>query len=385
MANASRSSGKMGSSARIVAVLAAMSPVVAGIYQQSQQQRQHNEQRHTEQQTLQENKATRLKEASDRQHALDIQADKATAESLQAALVVAQPQETLSGRQLVTTEPEFCTRLFFAATQLGNQAIADRTRAILYAAMRLRRTSDEQLRVCQCSSQARIGSWLGELQQMIPPQGNPAGDRLSSAVRSAIDECTPATAVAAKPTQIELLQTQLKQVAAQRDVMLLQLGAASQMVGSGGPSSGSSESPQSASPAAPVATTASPPPPPAPCLVDSPADNTSRIRVFIQVPDSDAKTDAEILRTALNAQAPFKSPGIETVGPQRSPQQLEIRYTYPADQPAARILEQALDSKFCGGGGASAKLVYQPRFQGRADSGVLEVWWPKPAAGSPKK
>lgn len=399
---------RFGSNTRIVAVLAAMAPVVAGIYQQSQQERQRDEQRHAEQQALKESRAARDKEASERQRALSVQADESTAAALQKALVVAQPQERWVGSQRVVTEHEFCTRLMFAASQLVNQSVTDRTRAILYAAMRLRRSDDEQLRVCQCSSPARIDDWFGELEQMMPSQQEPAPKRLSAAVRYARDECKTAAATpgaGASPTDLAHLRAQLAKAQTDLDALRRRVSAELPEVSAaaprgpsaapkprdGVPASGSA--PVAAVPAAPTAPplampASAPAAAPPACTIGRPAQGTPRIRVFIQVPQADDIADAEVLRAALNAQPPFKSPGIETVGASRSPRRLEIRYTYPADLPAAELVQQALASGRCGGGSAAAdvRLAYQPRFQGRVDTGVIEVWWPAPtpAARSPR-
>ena len=114
------------------------------------------------------------------------------------------------------------------------------------------------------------------------------------------------------------------------------------------------------------------------CKIAQPLGKHRR-RVFIQVPDAISRSIAETFRTAINAAAPFKSPGIEVVGLSRSPERLQIRYAYGQDRDSAERLKKALDSGLCGypKSGASAQLYPMPHLQGRTDPGVLEVWWPR--------
>lgn len=383
MIQAQRKPGRFGGGVRVAAILAAMSPVVAGIYQESQESRQRQTQRHDEEEARQNQVATAAKEDVNRRRNAEIEADKTTALALQDALATA--QRSAGSERTAATAQEFCSRLFFTATQLTNQNVSTRTRAILYAALRLRDPDDAgSLRACQCSGKPGSAVWLTELQQMIPPDEKSGSDRLSLAVRSALDECTSDPSVSPQQALIEQLQQKVAALTAERDLLTVALkngaplSTGSEAGGTSGEVVGGDPGPSSAAPH-PAASA------PLPCLVDTPADSR-RLRVFIQVPDAQARSDANKLRDAINASPPFKSPGIQTVGASRSPNDLQIRYTYPMDKPAVEIIQKAILSGSCGAGGAKPLLVYMGRYQGGTDTGVIELWWPRPLAttgGSP--
>lgn len=374
--------GGFSNSTKAAAILAAIAPIVAGVYQQGEEARQREAQRREQQQQLSEKKA-----------AADKEADVSTARALQEGLAA-------TG----TSAADFCSRLYFAATQLSGQAVSTRTRNTLYAALRLRETDGERLRVCGCAAPSRIGGWLEEVQQLIPPEdGGSAVDRLSQAVRSAAAEC--ATAM----TEVEQLRHDLQEAQEQ----LARLSVGGPVVGSApapagddgavaatppplpapeaapapGPQAGQepgpapAEAPAEASVSAPEPAPVTSAPPPltaaaseaSPRCAVAPPDDARRRRVFIQVPDADVRAQAERLRGGLNDSPPFTAPAIEVVGPKRAPARYEVRYTYAIDESAARQVQQALADCLQ----QPARLVVMDRYRGRTDSGVIEVWWPR--------
>ncbi|WP_293373744.1 hypothetical protein, partial [Nevskia sp.] len=126
----------------------------------------------------------------------------------------------------------------------------------------------------------------------------------------------------------------------------------------------------------PAAIPAPPPPVVDPCQLDA-AGFTERVRVFVQIPDEGARGDADDFLYRVNHAPPFKGPGVQVVGANRSPTRLEIRYAYDQDLPAAQALERALTGA-CQSTGGEPLIRQIAQYQGRVDPRVLEVWWPRP-------
>ena len=150
------------SGTRIAAILAAMAPIVVGIYQQGEESRQRQAQRRDERRHVLEKKA-----------AADKEADVATAGALQAQLA--------DGK-------EFCARLFFAAAQLPWQTVTTRTRDVVYAALQLRQAEQGQgrLTACQCSTKSLEALW-----QFIPPRVRSSRNGIPRVLlsRYCLDDC----------------------------------------------------------------------------------------------------------------------------------------------------------------------------------------------------
>lgn len=345
-------SASFGSNARAVAIVAAMAPLVTGIYQESQQDRQKQSERQTA-----------MKEAAARQQQSEIDADRNTAGALQ--------------NSLLAQDSGFCARIYFAASQLPNQRVVERTRSVLYAALSLR-NADARPTVCGCGKGEGFDQWLQGVAQFFPTDQSSI-DKLSALSRELGSACDVDDSPAA--SRIRDLESQVAALTVQRDSLSAALTSASPIsVGSTGAAMPAPAPASAASPPAPgaegVAAAASAPAPAAGCEVADPGERR-RLRVFIQVPDDAVRPDAERLRGALNARAPFKSPGIESVGSARSPKNLEVRYAYPVDRDAAQIVLKALASGGCGGATTGQpQLVYMAKYQGRTDAGVIEVWWP---------
>lgn len=321
---------------RNAALLLALAPLATGVYQEGQQQRQ----RYTEREQAR-------KEAEDRRLASEADVDTKTADALQ--------------QVLLRDGDRFCSRIDLAASLLKTQTVSKRTRTVLIAALQLADPVSKQPMVCEC---IREGSeqWLDDFIAKLPDDKRDSLSELNKLARGAESRCD-VEAGAASGSAVGALEQRIASLTSERDALRQQLMLH--------PSPATSPSPVLAAPP-------SPPPPPA-CVIASPGDRP-RIRVFIQVPDPSALAAATPLRDALNAQGQFKSPQIENVGESRSPAQLQVRYTYPADESAAQIVVDALkDQPGCGGGGLEIKRVYMSRFQGRTDKGVIEVWWPRSA------
>jgi hypothetical protein len=91
-------------------------------------------------------------------------------------------------------------------------------------------------------------------------------------------------------------------------------------------------------------------------------------RVYIQVSGDSQRDAAKSLQTELRS-AGFSAPGIEKVGPAKSPPRGEVRYYNDSDQPTAEKLKAALERQ-----GVSNVTVTRPGM--KASTGTLEVWFP---------
>lgn len=316
MTQAKKPKTRMGGTARAVTVVAAMSPLLAGIYQESQETRQRDSQRHAEQVARIEAKQEKEREESQQQLRENSQLDKQVADTLQ--------KELLS---VESKGPGLCNHLYFAAAQLRGQAITLRTRNVLQVGFRMRSSKDGSLAVCGCKIQGSNELWASEFLSLV--QRSP-DDPLTRAVGAAKFECEEA----ARPPGVKVTPSG----AAHPDSVL---GAC-----------------------APIS-----------------SEESRRLRVFVQVPDLLAKDAAERFRDSLNGERKnpatgFKSPGIEIVGSRRSPSTGEVRYTFEKDLPAAQLLASGMSACF----GMEVKVRPLPN-RGKTDTGVLEVWWPKPAQG----
>jgi hypothetical protein len=331
---------------RTAALLLALAPLATGVYQEGQQQRQ----RYAERELAR-------KEAEDRRLASEADVDTKTADALQ--------------QVLLRDGDRFCSRIDLAASLLKTQTVSKRTRTVLIAALQLADPASKQPMVCEC---IREGSeqWLDDFIAKLPDDRRDSLSELNKLARGAESRCDVEAGAASGPA-VDTLEQRIASLTSERDALRQQLMLH--------PSPATSPSPVLAPPP-PSPPPPPPPPPPSPppaCVIASPGDRP-RIRVFIQVPNASALAAATPLREALNAQGQFKSPQIETVGESRSPAQLQVRYTYPADESAAQLVIDALkDQPGCGGNGLEIKRVYMSRFQGTTDKGVIEVWWPRSA------
>ena len=327
---------------RNAALLLALAPLATGVYQEGQQQRQRYAER----------EQTR-KQAEEQRLASEAEVDTKTADALQQVLLQAGDR--------------FCSRIELAASLLKTQTVSKRTRTVLIAALQLPDPVSRQPMVCECIRGEASEQWLAEFIAKLPDDKGDSLSELNKLARGAESRCE-VEAKASTESNVDALQQQIASLTSERDALRQQVQQH--------PLPATSPTPPPVLAAPPPAVGASPPEPA--CVIASPGDRP-RIRVFIQVPNSSALAAATPLREALNAQGQFKSPQIENVGESRSPAQLQVRYTYPADESAAQIVVDALkDQPGCGRGGLELKRVYMGRFQGRTDKGVIEVWWPKP-------
>jgi len=335
--------GRFGSATRITAILAAMTPVVAGIYQESQEAGQRRAQTYSDQKKIEEDRRRQAEES-----------DKQTARLLQNALVEMPASSDAKQHLNVSPENIFCTKLYLASEQLRAEPESPRTLAVVSAAFKLKNT-EGLLRVCACAKDYETReSWINSFVRadMESQERDEVSQRFSQNLRDAKAECDDRDP---KKGSLEILKEENKQ-------LKQRLGEQSK--------------------SCPAVKKADPPlsSPPSACAIQVPAGETRRLRVFIQTPNAEINPEAERLRTALNSHPPFKSPGIEIVGEKRSPSALQIRFTYEADRKAAEVIETALKSDACGMEKVPVQLVPMPHMQGRTDPGVLEVWWPKSSA-----
>lgn len=385
--------GGMRSTTRIAALLVAMAPVVTGIYQEAREgQTRRADARASRETALQE------------QRAADELADSKVAKELSTALLTLDDGGARQDRA-------FCNQIHLAISRLDTEARSPRTSSLIRAALLIRNDDDPRLRICGCSNAGGVGgSWLtgygadggrAEVEKRNPQlmealtnaaadceartcanataatgrlcTGNEAGSPtclVAQAEQAKLCTGDPASAAALRAQQLERqladLRTQLEQARAE----VAKCPAAGQCPGDGL----NTRPPVVGTPLPPRETGATP----RLCTIAPPLGATRR-RVFIQVPDAVNRSLAERFRTAINAQPPFKSPGIEVVGDGRSPEVLQVRYAYAEDLDSAQKLKAALDSGACGykAGDLKAELYPMPQLQGRTDRGVLEVWWPR--------
>lgn len=337
MAESGEASKPWSNGTRSAALIAAMLPVAAGIFQEAQQARN----RRAEQVQQREAQRERARQEAAR-------ADREAANVLLSSFVDLQ-SGTGSGTGASTG---FCARLQFAASQLTDQKLTPQTHSVLIAALKLVDRSGQRT-VCGCSDEgpARQG-WFGVLKGNIGRTSDvDSSAPLIQEVRSAEADCTPPPVVAMAPAPLP------------------------SPVPVPPPRRGS----HGAAKPQPVPVPPPPPPPSATapaCRLDA-SGFAERHRVFVQIPDDSVRGTAAEFVQAINDAPPFKAPGIQQVGAGRSPTRLEVRYAYDQDLAAARVLQVALSA--CGVSGEPV-LRQIAQYQGRVDPHVLEVWWPRPPA-----
>lgn len=108
-------------------------------------------------------------------------------------------------------------------------------------------------------------------------------------------------------------------------------------------------------------------------------------RVYLQVPDSQAKEALGEVRSTLN-DAGYRVHEIEIVGPKRAPRCAELRYVYASDAAEATTLlddlntERVLASIYGNALASAGKREFEPkrmsRYEGRSLNRVYELWLP---------
>lgn len=326
------------------ALIAALLPVAASVYQQGQSQ-------HAKAQDQSERQRTQEEQQKESHRS----ADAASALALHEAL-----QDDLPAAVLSTESPQaasslkFCSQLFIGAAQLQVNPAAEQTNATLLAAISYRK-QDGSRAACVCGAhffESIQAEWFDQAKSS-PAARERAHDRSSDVLsrrfldglRAAQNECFPqAAGKAAEELAAEVVH---------RD---------------------RARNPPS------------PPPPPraaAECTVEKIEQPTGRVLVYIQIADESQRDGAAKLQRGLNAQPPFRAPGIEKVGAASSPSHAEVRYFYDDDRTAAAALTKSLNdgADKCGLPAAEARVRQFPQFQGRVAHGVLEIWYPQLAAG----
>ena len=313
MAESGETSKPWSNGTRSAALIAAMLPVAAGIFQEARQARERRVDQQQQQQALRE---------QSRQEAE--RADRDAARVLLASFVELPADHAAGVDGIRMASDAFCTRLQFAAAQLSDQKLTPQTHAVMISALKLVERKGDR-KVCDCADPgAARQTWFGALKENIERTTDvSASVALIQEVRTAAAECTSKDPPLPQPLVVA--------------------------------------------------------PAPAPvndCRLDA-SGFTERVRVFVQIPDEAARADAAAFLARVNAARPFKAPGVEMVGLDRSPKNLEIRYAYDQDRPAAVVLRQALNGA-CQMSGSEPEILQIAQYQGRVDPRVLEVWWPKP-------
>ena len=323
-------------SGRNAALWLAVLPLATGIYQEGQQQRQRYAEREQARKTVEEQRL--LSEAA---------IDEKTASALQEVVL--------------QQDSNFCSRLYLAASLLKTQTVSERTRNVLVAALQLPGPAKRKPALCSCDLGEGPQRWLEDFIAKLPDDKSDSLGDFNKLARTAADRCEATQSPAPEP-RVQALEQRIVALEAERDSLQRQLQPGKLQ-------------------ASPIVASASPTghvPMPT-CVIDRPGDRP-RIRVFIQVANEASLIEATRLRAGLNAQGQFKSPQIENVGESRSPNQLQVRYAYPADEAAAQIVVNALASQAgCGRSGLAPQSIYMSRAQGKTDKGVIEVWWPRSA------
>lgn len=390
--------GSRRSATQIAALLLAVAPLVTGIYQESRE----NQNRRADARASRE---TALQE----QRAADESADEKAAKELATTLLQLDDGSA-------KTDRAFCNHIYLALSRLDSEARSPRTANLIRASLLLRNSADTRPRVCGCSNAGGIGrGWLKSFSAvrkdartdesnpvLLEALGGAALDcdastcaaaslRTNQSCKDATDlspQCVAAReqrdklcAVDASSENLRVRSLESQLAIARADLQQLRARPAKC------PSQGEClllGVPKAGSLVQPVSNVFPEPDLPAGgldagCAIAKPVGKERR-RVFIQVPDAVSRSLAETFREAVNAQPPFKSPGIEVMGESRSPNRLQIRYAYSRDLDSATKLKNALDSGRCGypvSEKGLAQLYPMPHLQGRTDPGVLEVWWPR--------
>jgi len=329
------------------ALLAALLPIAASVYQEGQNQRAR-----TEQQLERQRAEDQLKADSNRA------ADAALAQTLQKSLQDALNEVDTSGHAVdaESMRLKLCQQIYFGASQLQVHPAAEMTNVTLLAALNFRK-QDGTRAACMCGAK-----FFDNIQDEWNFQGKSSpsaralahdraslllNDRFLAGLRSADNDCAP------RPAGVDIVAVQ--HPAPSSDNIMVQAEA-------------------SAVPP-PLASAA--------CEIRKIAQPSGRVLVYIQISDETQRAAAAQLQRGLNAQPPFAATGIQNVGTARAPNKAEVRYFYDDDADVADTLSKSLNASGgnCGLAVTDLQAKQLPQFQGRVAHGVLEVWFPKNSNG----